>query len=859
MYRARDTRLDRTVAIKVLPSQLSSDPERRQRFEREARTISRLSHPHICTLYDVGHQDGTDFLVMEYLEGETLDRRLAKGPLPADQVLRYAIEIADALDKAHRQGIIHRDLKPANIMMTKAGAKLLDFGLAKLRQPGPAPVFSNLSALPTEKESPLTGEGTIVGTLQYMAPEQLEGKETDARTDIFALGTVVYEMATGQKAFKGESHASLIAAILNSDPPAISTLRPLVPPALDHVVTRCLAKDSENRWQTARDLVLELQWITDDRSQMSAPVAGEARHPWRRRLLWMIAAVIVFTAGLAAGVAYLSRTQRDQHSLRRFVLPPEKTSFQSVTVSPDGRYLAFAATAADGKTLLWVCPLGSLSAHPLPGTEDAFFPFWSPDSHLIGFFADGKLKTISVSGGPPQTLCAAPNNQGGTWNRDGVILFGGGDILYRVSAAGGSATPATSQDPADQESSHRWPNFLPDGHHFLYLARSSQQERTGIYIGLLDSKETTRLLSANLNGVYVPPGYLFFVRDERLMAQPFDANHLQIAGEPYSIAEQVGQLGNTGRANFSVSENGVLAYGSGGSTITQLVWFDRSGKQLGFVGKPGDYTNPSLSPDQTRLAVGLRDRQKQTRDIWLFDLRQGTSSQFTADPADDFNPVWSPDGNRILFSSGRKGHRDIYQKLASGNNVEELVLGSGDEKGVNDWSSDGRFIVYDTFNNPKTSTDLWILPLSGERRPVPFLRTASYEGQSQLSPDGRWIAYSSDESGTHEVYVQTFPTPGSKVQISTGGGRQPRWRHDEKELYYIAADGKLMAVDVKAGSTLEASIAKPLFQTGIGVAGFRNLYVVSGDGQRFLIITPVEATTSTPITVMLNWAASELK
>ncbi|MDA2930745.1 protein kinase [Acidobacteria bacterium AH-259-O06] len=863
VYRARDTRLDRTVAIKVLPSHLSDNPGLRQRFEREARTISRLNHPHICTLYDIGHHQGIDFLVMEYLEGKTLADRLAKGALPIDQALRYAVEIADALDKAHRQGVVHRDLKPGNIMLTETGAKLLDFGLAKLRPPPAA--AASLSALPTEEAS-LTAEGTILGTFQYMAPEQLEGKEADARTDIFAFGALLYEMATGRKAFEGKSQASLIAAILERHPPPISTLQPLTPPALDHAVRRCLAKEPDERWQSANDLTGELKWIVEAGSQAGLPAPVLARRRSRQRLGWIAAGALCLPliATLSLSVIHLREVPQEAHPMRFFVSPPEQVTLARFPViSPDGKHLVFETRSADSPNLLWVRSLDSLTARSLPGTEGALYPFWSPDSRFIGFFSRGKLKKVPLSGGPPQTLCDAPAGRGGSWNRDGTIVFNPhwADPLQYVSAAGGEAKPLTELDESRGETAHRWPGFLPDGRHFFYLALSSQPENRGIYLASLDSKETKRLLSATLNAAYAEPGYLLFMRESTLMAQPFDKQGLELTGEAFPLAQNVDRTEHTytTAASFSVSENGVLTYRSGSSlSRNQLVWFDREGKRLGPVGEPADYSNHALSPDGKRVAVGLRDPETQTRDIWLFDLARATSSRLTFDPADDLNPVWSPDGTRIAFTSDRKGPRDIYQKMASGTGQDELVLESGEQKSLTDWSADGRFLLYNA-PNPQTRGDVWMLPLSEEGKPTPFLQQSFDQREAQFSPDGRWVTYYSNESGTRQVYVQPFPATGGKWQISTQGGVEPRWRRDGKELFYIAGSN-LMAVEVNTrGSSLEAGIPKVLFEASFAGLGTRNSYVVSADGRRFLIITPVEQAASSPITVVLNWTTELAK
>ena len=859
VYRARDTRLERTVAIKVLPDHLASSTEVRQRFEREAKTISALSHPHICALYDVGREGETEYLVMEYLEGETLSDRLGRGAMPLEQTLRYGVEMADALDKAHRQGIVHRDLKPGNVMLTKSGVKLLDFGLAKLAAPTNSQL--SLTALPTQQG--LTQEGTILGTFQYMAPEQLEGRETDARSDIFAFGAVLYEMATGRKAFSGASQASLIGAILHTEPASISSVQPMTPPALDRIVKTCLAKDPEDRWQSAADIKRELRWIGEGSLTEVLPLPV-ARRKNRERISWALTALALLLA-IAAMARYKHRAETVAGPLRLSIVLPEKSALRAVSLSPDGTKLAFVGRDPSGKNLLWIRPLDSLAMQPLPGTENSSFPFWSPDSRFIGFFAEGKLKKIDASGGPPQTICDAPGNRGGTWNRDGVILFASvNSPLYRVPASGGVPTPVTQFEPSRGEDSHRWPFFLPDGRHFLYHVASfgsgGQEEKMGIYVRSLDSKEESFLLRANSTVAYAAPGYLLFFRDGNLLAQPFDAKGVRITGDPLAVAEQIQYFPQTHSALFSVSENGVLLYQAGSASGTaQLVWFDRSGKETGTLGGPGDQANPSISPDGKRVALNIVDKIGNP-DIWIYESSGGLPTRFTSDPAFDALPIWSPDGRQIVFSSNRHGHADIYQKNSSGAGGEEAILPSERSKTTKyptDWSPDGRFILYRSLE-PNTNLELWVVPVGGDRKPIPFIRKAFGVSNGQFSPDGRWVAYSSNESGKWEISVAPFPGPGGNWKVSSAGGSEPRWRRDGKELFYLAPDGALMVVDVKQGLTFDADAPKPLFQTRlrqhIGALDLFS-YDVSPDGQRFLLNTDVDEVASSPLTVVLNWTA----
>jgi len=857
VYRALDTRLSRTVAIKVLPPHAAGNPEVRQRFEREARAVSSLNHPHICALYDVGTQDGVDYLVMEHLEGETLGSRLSRGPLAVPEVLRYAVEMADALALAHRQGVYHRDLKPGNVMLTKAGAKLLDFGLAKLR--APAPGAGTLSSLPTQGMD-LTQKGSILGTFQYMPPEQLEGKDTDARSDIFSFGAVLYEMVTGRKAFDGRSQASLITQIMSTDPPAVSTLVPAAPPAVEHIVRKCLAKDPDERWQTAADLAGELKWIGG--STPAAPAVEPAAVPERRRnwLPWAVAALAA-AAALAIGFVHWRETPPKLPSARFTIALPEKAGLQwydYATVSPDGERVAFTAWSADGRGLLWVRPLGSLAAQPLPGTDAAYFPFWSPDSRSLAFFAAGKLKRIDLAGGPPQSICDITTGAGGTWNRDGVIVFRPAQgPLHRVAAAGGESRPVSTLESG--QTTHVWPSFLPDGRRFLYYAASSRAETRGVYVGSLDSKEVRKLpVARETAAIYAEPGYLLFGRGGALMAQTFDARKAALTGDSFPVAEQVAVLGSNAGVACSASANGVLVLRSGVASINiQMAWFDREGKRLGVVGEPADYSNPALSPDGKRLAVGRRDPTTRTRDIWVFDLVRGASSRLTFDPAEDMNPLFSPDGTRIAFASERKGLRNLYLKNASGAGQDEPLFESDLGTSAEDWTADGKFLVFNG-TTPKTGVDLWALPLTGDRKPVLAVEGPGRQEQGRVSPNGRWIAYRSNESGRDEIFVQPF-RPGSaatgKWQVSTAGGWEPAWRGDSKELYYLT-DTKLMAVDVKPeGASFEAGIPKPLFDVRLASTQFRNRYVVSADGRRFLVSSGVEETGTSPFQVVTNWTA----
>jgi Tol biopolymer transport system component len=854
VYRARDTRLEREVAVKVLSAHLAANEEVRQRFEREAKTISQFSHPHICSLYDVGREGETDYLVMEFLEGESLADRLGRGPLPTEQILRYGIEIADALDKAHRQGIVHRDLKPGNVMLTKTGVKLLDFGLAKpLATAGARPV-SGASVMATEAQAsqPLTERGTVLGTFQYMAPEQLEGGEADARSDIFAFGAVLYEMATGRKAFMGKSQASLIGSILRDDPPSISEAAPMVPPALNRVVRTCLAKDPEDRFQTAHDAKLQLEWIAEGGSQAGLPAPVVSRRKNREKLAWAVAAAGILAAGVAT-FGFLHRAPKPPRLVRfEIATPQDVLSIDAPRVSPDGRYVAFNATDTSGKTMVWLRAFDSLAARPLPGTEGATRPFWSPDSKFLGFMADGKLKKIDISGGPAQKICDAPTGSDGTWSPEGVILFDGraADPIYRVSSAGGTPVVEVKADPAQKTAAVGWPEFLPDGRHFLYMAVSPKAEDSIYRIGSLDSKESKVVVPAQTFITYAPPGYLLFVRDRTLVAQPFDAKALRTTGEPVPLAEKIG-IDAVGLARFSVSREGTLAYRTG-EAGSRLVWVDRSGKELDTVGDQGESRNPALSPQGDRLAFNQSDPRTGIGDIWVRDLARGSNSRLTFGTTNQTAPVWSPDGARIVYRADRNGPSDLVVKAADGTG-EETVLLKGDVLSVpTDWSRDGRYIAYLQVAKD-TGSDIWVLPTFGDRKPILVLRTPFNEGNAVFSPDARFIAYASNESGRNEIYVRSFPGPGGKWQVSTAGGADPHWSADGKEITFRAPDQKVMASEVREGTAFEAGVPKALFLGRFEPTNTRNRYVPAADGQRFLLVAPLGRDAMAPTTVVLNW------
>jgi len=854
VYRARDTRLDRTVAIKVLPSHVSNDPALRERFEREARTIAALNHPHICTLHDVGQQDGTEFLVMEYLDGETLAQRLSKGALPLEQALTIAIQIAAALAVAHRAGIIHRDLKPGNIMLTKSGAKLLDFGLAKVTRAAIA--ASGLSVAPTGV-SPVTVQGMILGTLQYMAPEQVEGKEADVRSDLWSFGTVMYEMATGVRAFFGDTPASVIGSILRDTVPPASRRQPLSPASLDHLIARCLEKDPDERWQNAGDVQRELQWIAGTPAA-AAPVAPLRTNRGVGR--WLIvggalAVALIVAAGWWRGGAAPSPAERMIFT----IAPPDPIRITGATaLSPDGHSIVFVGQGADGPPTLWVRSIDNGAVRQLADTDDAEYPFWAPRADAIAFFAGGKLKTITLAGGPPRVLAPAPSGRGGSWGPDGTILFVPDTTtpIFRVSERGGEAVAVTKLDTTDGQIGHRWPKHV-DAQHFLYTVQGAQTDATGIYLATVGSTAAARLVPEYSNSVYYN-GHVLYVAESAIVARPLDPMRGTV-GDPVEVAGPVAYTKGLGFSAFSVAPN-LLSYAAGtGATPTSLTqWFDRLGKPLGRLGAGSELSNynayyQQISPDGRKVAISAF--QSTTADLWLVDMERDVSSRITFNDATELSPVWSPDSTELMYVSNRDGFYNIYRQSLSKPGEEHRVTEATSHKYTTDWSADGRTIVF-TNMDPRTQADIWTMPATGGK-PMPFLATTFNEYAGRLSPDGQWLAYTSDESGRPEVYVQRFPSGRDKSRLSTQGGSHPQWRADGRELFYLAANRTLSALSMTLAPSLIAGRPGKIFDvpvdTSIGSMHAVH-FVVSADGQRFLLGVSVINQKST--TVVLNWTSA---
>jgi serine/threonine protein kinase len=861
VYRARDTRLDRSVAIKILPTHLSADPTRKLRFEREAKTVSALNHPNICSLFDVGSQDGTDFLVMECIEGESLADRLAKGPLPTEQVLRIGTEIADALDKAHRSGVVHRDLKPGNIMLTKTGAKLLDFGLAK-------PAVASTSAVTltdVPASSPVTEKGIIVGTFQYMSPEQVEGKELDGRSDIFSLGAVLYEMLTGQHAFAGKSQFSVASAILEKDPAPITTIKPLTPRNLDHVVRRCLAKDPDDRWQSARDLALELKSISsaDPPASSTAALPVHSRRDRRELIAWSVAALAILAAAAALFFLFL-RPNRASSSLPLYssIVPPVGTSFEiegdlgkQPALSPDGSSLIFGASGE-----LYLHSFRTGTDRVLTGARGGVNPFWSPDGASIGFFADFKVKTLDLNTGVVRILCDAPSPRGGSWGSAGVILFAPSprDDLFQVSANGGTPTAVTTID-TKLHSTHRWPYFLPDGQHFLYYASNhaaAQSQQNGIYVASLDGKLNRFLVNSPAAGLY-SRGNLLYAKESGLLAQPFDLNSFSLTGSPRPLLDNVVvDLGIWHLTVTASSSSDNLVYQTGSAmALSRLEWVDRSGAHLSYLGDKGVYNGPRLSKDGQRFLITYGDP---SHDVWLFASDGINKTRLTFDNTIYGEATWSPDNSRFTTILGLANDTfHLVTRSTTGSGESVTLPQQANNNAVTDWSPDGRFLL--TEHNTPTSYDVSAVSLQSNDPPRPVIPSSSSPGpysSGQFSPDGKFVAVTVLLPSAPEIFIVPFAGGNGMWQVTTDGGHWSRWSRDGKQLYYVNMRNTMNSIEIhEKGDGLEIGHPVPLFtfrpSPRVYRLGLIN-YDVSPDGKRFLLVVAADE-NNRPLTLLQNW------
>jgi serine/threonine protein kinase/Tol biopolymer transport system component len=883
VYLAQDTRLGRKVALKLLPRAFTRDPERLRRFQQEALATSALNHPNILTVYDIGEAStefgGTPFIVAELLEGEELRKQLKQVPLPVRKTIEYARQIAAGLAAAHDKGVVHRDLKPENLFVTKDGLmKILDFGLAKLTERrgdggterrGDA----NSPSCPVAQSPSLTAPGTVMGTVGYMSPEQVRGQEADHRSDIFSFGVILYEMLAGRRAFQGESSAETMAAIVKEEPPELTEANPKIPPQLERIVSHCLEKQPARRFQTASDLGFALEALLtpsgsrlqEETASTAATTASSAPRWNRRAALSIVATALVLLAAVFVW-PYFTRPAPDARQMKLSLSLPEKTIFRNIAVSPDGAWLAF--TAETGSKQLWTLGLATGEARPVAGSEGAKHPFWSPDSRFIGFFTSDKLKKVEVAGGLPITICDAREGNGGSWNREGMIIFGtlDGGELWRVPATGGAIALVLQSNLKLQEGVLRFPNFLPDGHHFLYSMSSNNKEVRGIYVGALDGRTRQRLVGDYSNAIYVSSdirkpdnGYLLFGHEKALMAQPFDAGTLRLGGEPVAVAGQIATLVNSVYRNFSASGNGVLIFDPEPNRQQKLaLWVDRAGKTINTLKQFADMRVARIAPDGRHFVASNYDLQTNNFDLWLSDVTGGNTVRFTFDPGNDSFPVWSPDASRIAWAASRSGNFQLYEKAVNRTGQETPLLQSNHNKAPTDWSRDGRYIIYRQ-SDPKTQFDIWALPLFDEQPPFPLLQSEANESAGTLSPDGHWLAYHSDESGRYEVYVQSFPSGGGKQRISTGGGVWPCWRGNGKELYYRAPDDKLMAAPVTGQSSLAAGAPVALFEFRSGGLPDQPYYAADSDGQRFLLNAIVGTETNAPLTIVVNWTAGVKK
>jgi serine/threonine protein kinase len=872
VYKAHDTKLDRTVALKFLPAHLASSEQDKARFIHEAKAAAALNHPNVCPIHDIQEHEGQTFIVMDFVEGQTLRDR--KQEFSIKQAVEIGIQIADGLAAAHEKGIVHRDIKPENIMLRKDGiVQIMDFGLAKLRG-----------------ASRITKEGSTVGTAGYMSPEQVQGLETDHRTDIFSLGVILYELLAGQSPFKGIHETAIMYEIVNVDPAPIASLRPEVDPELDAIVLECLAKEPSERSQSAAEIAKDLRRFKRETSRKGisrvstirpAVVTSVSTQPSRRGFFdlarspvfaWSLA-VILFLALAVTIFHYSILPSPALFPIRSFIPPPEKANYHyygqeagPAVISPDGKNIAFVAVTSTGQQFLYVRPLDGLSARALPGTEGASYPFWSGDNKSIGFFSWPNLKKIDISGGPPATVCLAPVGRGGTWSKDGTIIFQPGTVgpLDVVSASGGAGKVLTTLDTAKHQTSHRWPYFLPDGNHFLYYSSSTvvgaPAEENAVYVATLDMKLNKPLLKTSANVAYAP-GYILFMIGSTLKAQKLDESDMELKGDPVTIADSVLNDAGFSLAAFSVSLNGVLIYQTGtAQSGAQLRVVDQSGREVGRVGEIIEHFQPRISPDGRQVVVSVFDAKSKTDNLWLYELGRGVRTRLTSTSSYDQYPMWSPDGSRIVFDRySAERTSDFYVMRADRIGSDEALLLSDVEKMPTDWSSDGKFVAFTQYDEGSHG-DIWILPITGDRKPYPFLQTPFDEWEARFSPNGKWMAYVSDETGDPEIYVRPFPGPGNPTKVSKAGGFFPRWKpvgslsrasDSVGELFYATPDRRLMQVELRSRG-LEIEVRdRRLF----GVPPFTQDFDIFPDGVRFLFNTTIEPRESPPITLVVNWGA----
>ncbi len=893
VYRARDTKLNRDVALKVLPEAFAADPQRMARFEREAQVLASLNHPNIAAIYGLEESGSTRALVMELVEGETLAERIGTAKaapstrsgsvgaiheLSLQETLQIARQVAEALEYAHDRGVVHRDLKPANIKITPEGTvKVLDFGLAKAM--GPEDISRDTSNSPTLSLA-MTQAGFIVGTAAYMSPEQAKAKPIERRADIWAFGVVLFEMLSGKKLFEGETVSDILAAVIRAEPDW-NMLPEETPPAIRRLVRRCLEKDPRQRLQAIGEARITIEeslagGAKPIETQATAsgvaplpPQPAEAIPPRRSRMPWIATAASLMVAAVFA-VAYFIKSPPPAGAIRSLIAVPDKVNFAfdgtegGPVLSPDGTRLVFPGIDSSGKEALWLRPLDSLDAQRLQGTEGATFPFWSPGSRYLGFFQDGKLKKIDVTGGPPVLICDAADARGGAWSMNGTIVFAPAILaggLESVPAAGGTPSRVAAPKGTGAAFSNRWPEFLPDGKHFIYLSgdlSAAGTQKLGIRIGEVGTNEEKFLIQADSEAIYTAPGYLLFLRGDTLMAQRFDAGSRKLEGEVFPVAEHIASPQLFRLGYFSVSQTGLLIYSAAGASTSggQLVWVDGNGKEIGKIG-PAGTLGPVLSPDGKQVAYNLLSPGAPGPDLWLIDIKRGVQTRFTFGPSDNVTPVWSPDGSRIAYSSLRQSQYNIYVKDASGAGSATPLLESDPEKFPTDWSHDGRYIAFERMDpKGKTKFDIWILPTSGDHKPFAYLQTPFNEGGAMFSPDGHWMAYESDQSGSFEIYLSPFPAGGSKWQVSQGGGVQALWSRDGNKLYYIAPGGKLMEAAIKEnGSAVQIGTPQELFQEQFqDSTSSGQSYAVAPDGKRFLVDKALQG-ASPPLTLVANWTA----